>query len=295
MDATAVADACVQFTHDHHAYWRLDFDLAGSAGDFVDDLTAPVGSQRVAAERNFLDASPQRRRWRVGSAGTNTTVEVTRNAEDGAAADPPPFAGDNPVADGWLLAYDATQLTDNPAGCFANLDPFVNAQSVDGADVVLWVRAGGVHEGSSAAFPMNATCSGQRSASARPRSRRRRSTPCLPVASLDTRGAAGPYGGPALAAGADRTLVLAGQCGIPASARAVAANLTVTQPTDQGHIQVGPVGGPMPPTSVMNFTAGQTRANNAVLELGSSGAVLVRSVLPTGSVHFILDVNGYFE
>jgi hypothetical protein len=295
MDASAVADACVQFTHDHHAYWRLDFDLAGSAGDFVDDLTAPVGSQRVSTERNFLDGSPQRRRWKVGSAGTNTTVEVIRNAGDGAAGDPPAFAGDNPVADGWLLAYDATQLTDNPVACYANLVPFINGQSVDGADIVLWVRASGVHEGELSGVPQECHMFGPTL-----RVREAAITPSAfhtlpPCRLLDTRRAAGPYGGPALAAGADRTVVLASQCGIPTSARAVAANLTVTQPTDQGHIQIGPVGGPMPSTSVMNFTAGQTRANNAVLELGASGAVLVRSVLPAGSLHFVLDVNGYFE
>jgi len=44
-------------------------------------------------------------------------------------------------------------------------------------------------------------------------------TPCRVV---DTRKPVGPYGGPALVAGADRTFVFAGQCGIPITAKAVA-------------------------------------------------------------------------
>ena len=45
-----------------------------------------------------------------------------------------------------------------------------------------------------------------------------------------------------------------------------------------------------------SFAAGQTRASNAIVRLGSdgSGTLGVQNNSP-GSVHFILDVNGYFE
>jgi hypothetical protein len=112
---------------------------------------------------------------------------------------------------------------------------------------------------------------------------------------LDTRSAPGPYGGPALASGVERNFVLAGQCGIPANAKAVAANLTVAGPTSLGHVQIGPVGGPLPATSVINFTAGQTRANNATLPLGANGDVKAFGALLSGSVHFIVDVTGYYQ
>jgi hypothetical protein len=45
----------------------------------------------------------------------------------------------------------------------------------------------------------------------------------------------------------------------------------------------------------MNFTAGQTRANNATLPLGVNGDVKVFGALLSGSVHFILDVTGYYQ
>jgi glucose/arabinose dehydrogenase len=117
-------------------------------------------------------------------------------------------------------------------------------------------------------------------------------TPCRV---LDTRDPAGPYGGPALAAGSDRTFVIGGQCGIPVGARAIAANLTVTGSTSPGFLVVLPAGGALATTSAINFRAGQTRANDAIVTLGPSGAVLVRTGILAGTVHFILDVTAYFD
>jgi hypothetical protein len=48
--------------------------------------------------------------------------------------------------------------------------------------------------------------------------------------------------------------------------------------------------------STINYRAGRTRANNAVLTLSESGAITVFVGGQTiGTVHFILDVNGYFQ
>jgi glucose/arabinose dehydrogenase len=117
-------------------------------------------------------------------------------------------------------------------------------------------------------------------------------TPCRV---LDTRNLSGPYGGPRLAAGMDRAFTIGAQCGVPPGARAVAANLTVTAPTDPGHLVVLPAGGAVTDSSSINFRAGQTRANNAILTLGSDGAILVRTGMAAGGVHFVLDVTGYFD
>jgi glucose/arabinose dehydrogenase len=117
-------------------------------------------------------------------------------------------------------------------------------------------------------------------------------TPCRV---LDTRDPAGPYGGPRLGAGSDRTFTIGLQCGVPAGARAVSANVTVTGATDSGHLVILPAGGALTNTSSINFRAGQTRANNAILTLGQSGAILVRTGMAAGGVHMILDVTGYFD
>jgi hypothetical protein len=117
-------------------------------------------------------------------------------------------------------------------------------------------------------------------------------TPCRVV---DTRGPAGPLGGPALQAGQDRTFVLRGACGVPSTAKAVSVNITVTQPTDAGDLRVFPAGSELPLVSSINYSPGQTRANNAVLTLGTGGAVTIHCDQATGSVHFLLDVNGVFQ
>ena len=117
-------------------------------------------------------------------------------------------------------------------------------------------------------------------------------TPCR---IMDTRQPAGPYGGPALAAGSERPVAVTGVCGIPATARTISANLTVTGATTAGHVVATAAAARPSSTSTINFTAGKTRANNATIPLGPGGTLLLRSGMPSGSVNVILDVNGYFE
>jgi glucose/arabinose dehydrogenase len=120
-----------------------------------------------------------------------------------------------------------------------------------------------------------------------------------PCRLVDTRGAAGPLGGPALTCGPSapsRTFDLDGLCLIPATARALALNVTVAQPSAQGDLRVYPQGGAQPNSSVINFRAGQARANNAVALLGPTGAVSVYcGMAAAGTTHFIVDVVGYFQ
>ena len=51
----------------------------------------------------------------------------------------------------------------------------------------------------------------------------------------------------------------------------------------------------MPSTSTLNYVAGQTRANNAIVGLSPSGALAVRCSQASGTAHVVLDVTGYFE
>jgi hypothetical protein len=118
-------------------------------------------------------------------------------------------------------------------------------------------------------------------------------TPCRVV---DTRQAVGPFGGPALAGnGARRRFAVAGQCGIPADAQAIAANMTVVSPTAAGDLRLGPSGFAAP-TSTINFGTGQVRANDAVLSLTGDplGSLAVQADL-AGAVHLVVDVVGYFR
>jgi hypothetical protein len=117
-------------------------------------------------------------------------------------------------------------------------------------------------------------------------------TPCRLV---DTRNPAGPAGGPALLPSAQRAFVLTGSCGVPAGAKAVSLNLAITQPAAVGDLRVFAADlSTVPLASAINFAPGQTRANNLIVVLDGSGAIKVQNDAP-GTVHLILDVNGYLQ
>ena len=117
-----------------------------------------------------------------------------------------------------------------------------------------------------------------------------------PCRIIDTRNPIAPLGGPSLTGGSTRTFVLVNTCNVPATATAVAVNITETQAQGSGHLRVYPAGSPLPNVSTINFSAGQTRANNAILLLGSNGGVSVYAGISAGlTVDFILDVNGYLQ
>jgi hypothetical protein len=88
---------------------------------------------------------------------------------------------------------------------------------------------------------------------------------------------------------------MAGPCGIPAEANALALNVTVTEPTAPGHITVFPLGVPLPLASTINYRAGQTRANNAIIPLGTNDSISIFCGQSSGTTHFIIDVVGYFR
>jgi hypothetical protein len=111
-----------------------------------------------------------------------------------------------------------------------------------------------------------------------------------PCRAVDTRDPPRP-----LAAGADGVFTLAGTCGVPLTAKAVSLNLTVTQPTAMGNVRIYPAGTPVPLVSTVNYVAAQTRANNAIAVLSALGQAAVRCSQASGTVHVVLDVNGYFE
>jgi hypothetical protein len=91
--------------------------------------------------------------------------------------------------------------------------------------------------------------------------------------------------------------VVSGICGIPVDATAVAVNVTVVAPTDAGHVTGYAADAAVPATSMLNFGAGATRGNNAIITLASDGSgVTFLAVISggTGTVDLVVDVMGYF-
>src|SRR5262245_59189532 len=116
-------------------------------------------------------------------------------------------------------------------------------------------------------------------------------TPCRIV---DTRGTAGPFGGPSLAAGVPRNFaLLSGPCtGLPAAVGSYSLNITVTNTVGPGFILIYPQGGSAPIVSTLNYVAGQTVANAAIVPAGTSGGITV--VAGVSGTDLIIDINGYY-
>jgi streptogramin lyase len=116
-----------------------------------------------------------------------------------------------------------------------------------------------------------------------------------PCRVVDTRAASGvPLGRPSLAAGVARVFSARRLCGLPDNAIAVSFNVTVTAPSAAGDLRIFPGGGGAPLASVINYGAGQTRANNGIVPIGADGSIVVLCDQASGVVDLILDVNGYF-
>jgi uncharacterized repeat protein (TIGR01451 family) len=100
----------------------------------------------------------------------------------------------------------------------------------------------------------------------------------------------------ALVPGVPRLIWPMGKCGIPySSVRALAVNVTVTGATAPGNVRLYPGYSPVPNVSMVNYTAGQTRASNAVVTLSPEGYMAVLASQATGTVHVIIDVTGFFQ
>jgi Tol biopolymer transport system component len=116
-----------------------------------------------------------------------------------------------------------------------------------------------------------------------------------PCRLIDTRQAGQ---GPALVNGVPAVVDVHGVCGIPSTARAVAVNVTVFQAQGPGRLTLHPGNLSTPNTSTINFLAGQSLANNAILALASNGEGTLGFtpvVSGGGTVHLVVDVSGWFE
>jgi hypothetical protein len=111
-----------------------------------------------------------------------------------------------------------------------------------------------------------------------------------PVRVLDTRNKIGTTAaGPVPAHGTVR-LNLSGE--LPAGAAAAVLNLTVTQPKAAGDIIAYANGQPLPGTSNLNFTAGETIPNQVIVPLTDDVADFYND--SSGTVQLIGDLDGYY-
>jgi hypothetical protein len=119
-----------------------------------------------------------------------------------------------------------------------------------------------------------------------------RVTTITPQRIVDSRSGAGTEARP-WGQNETRTVRVAGRGGVPANATAVIANLTATNTTAWGFLSAWPAGSRQPPSSNLNFLAGQNVPNLVMLKLGTGGSISVAN--GPGSANVLIDVMGYVD
>jgi hypothetical protein len=150
---SAVSSSCVCTVHHHHAYWRLDFDIRTAANNRVREFNNPP----LAGFSNWHNKTyeirrprdpARKRKWRVENTATGEGYEIIPGADDGVATAAPdwPF----PKGDLWILRYRGSEIDDGVAAVGppyeANLDGWVNGESIQNKDVVIWYGAHFSHD-----------------------------------------------------------------------------------------------------------------------------------------------------
>jgi len=109
-----------------------------------------------------------------------------------------------------------------------------------------------------------------------------------PCRLIDTRQTGGPIQG-----GTQRDFPIPqeGGCNIPATAAAYSLNVTVVPPGPMWFLTIWPAGQPRPTVSTLNSYDGRVKANAAIVDAGTNGAI---SVYVSSTTDVVLDINGYF-
>lgn len=208
--------------------------------------------------------------------GATTVVPVSGVAGAGAAAVAVNLTAVGPRAAGYLTAFPCTSHPPLVSNANYVRDQIVAAAAIvpvgaDGRICVFDSQSAHVVVDVGGSFPTGAGF-----------------VPVTPSRLLDTRERV-PAGRPA--GGETLVVPVRGRAGVSADAAAVAVSVTATEPAAAGFVTVTPCGQPASGTSNLNFAAGATAANLALVAPGSDGSICVTSNVAT---HVVVDVFGAF-
>lgn len=134
-----IDNSCVCNSHLHNAFWRFDFDLATAGRNrFTEYDTRSFGTPLLTEVKRYRDYIRDRY-WLVENLVSNEQLMIEPGHDDG-------IADDYGRGDAWFLRYRSTELDDGvnttgPNNTEAKLDNFVNGESIDEQDVVMWYGA----------------------------------------------------------------------------------------------------------------------------------------------------------
>jgi hypothetical protein len=141
---TAVTHPCTSKPHNHHVYWRFDFDVNGFPQDLIQEYNQPPlfphnNWHSKTVEISRARSASYHRKWRVVDVPTKMGYEVIPGPNDGLVD----LWGGSDI---WALLYHGTEIDDGgptsgPMGDAQHIDKYKNGEKINGQDVVMWYRA----------------------------------------------------------------------------------------------------------------------------------------------------------
>lgn len=143
----ATTNGCTCLTHDHHVYFRLDFDVFQSNNtmyEVIGDPTAEFAERgrKITLEERFTRSATQQKYYRI--VGGKRSYRLIPGPLDG-------IADTFGRGDMWLLRWKSgtTNLqqeiddghTSISSNCEADLAQFTNNEATDNQDIVVWYHA----------------------------------------------------------------------------------------------------------------------------------------------------------
>ncbi len=137
----ATTSSCVCNVHNHHCYWRFDFDIRTPGKNLVAEYNNPPiipntnWHKKVYEIKRYRDYG-RHRKWRVSNTQSGETYEIIPGPTDG-------IADVYGRGDLWVVRYHPTEIDDGGfgPGTEAGIDKFVNGEVVENQDVVVWYGA----------------------------------------------------------------------------------------------------------------------------------------------------------
>jgi hypothetical protein len=130
----ATDNSCVCLDHYHHVYWRMDFDI-GSGGNSI-TLGSTSGRSLATEAKMFRLTSGRQLNLLVRNTTTGDGYMIRPNSNDGTA-------NAYGMGDIWLLRFQGTaaspgELNDPNTDTRANIDAWLNGESIANTDIVIW-------------------------------------------------------------------------------------------------------------------------------------------------------------
>ena len=147
---SATQNSCVCYVHNHHVYWRFDFDIRTAGSNRVREYNNPCLPAFCPSnwhDKVYEISRPRdptlKRKWRIDNTISGDAYDLVPGPNDGVAAAFPdwPFA----AGDVWILRYRGSEIDDGSIAWGppyeAALNNWVNGEPILNQDIVIWYGA----------------------------------------------------------------------------------------------------------------------------------------------------------